>query len=242
MMQIKCAVVDDEPLAVNLLENYIKKTPFLKLTARCSNAAQLMCGLSALDIDLIFLDIQMPDVSGIELSKQLPPNVRVIFTTAFNQYALDGFRVNALDYLLKPISYADFLSSANKALQWFQMVQNTKSSNEGEEGHEIYVRSARRLIKVDFDKLIYIEASKDYVKFVVEGDAPILSLMSLKALEDMLPLTQFLKVHRSLIVNKQKIHLVENGHIIFNKNSIPVSKSYKKKLMDFLKETHSDKL
>ena len=154
-MQIKCAVVDDEPLAVNLLENYIKKTPFLKLTARCSNAAQLMCGLSALDIDLIFLDIQMPDVSGIELSKQLPPNVRVIFTTAFNQYALDGFRVNALDYLLKPISYADFLCSANQALQWFQMVQNTKSSNEGEEGHEIYVRSARRLIKVDFDKLIY---------------------------------------------------------------------------------------
>ena len=128
-MIIKCAIVDDEPLAVELLASYVNKITFLELCGKYNNATDALHGITKDAVDLLFLDIQMPELNGLELSKMVPENTRIVFTTAFNQYAVDGFRVNALDYLLKPISYADFLEACNKALQWFQLVQQQGESS-----------------------------------------------------------------------------------------------------------------
>jgi len=139
-MNLKCAIVDDEPLALDLLESYVNKTPFLELAGKYSSAVQAMNNLSGKDIDLLFLDIQMPELNGLEFSKMVDMHTRIVFTTAFDRYAIDGYKVNALDYLLKPISYVDFLQAANKALQWFELLQQPK-----EEVESIFVKSDYKL-------------------------------------------------------------------------------------------------
>lgn len=143
-MNLKCAIVDDEPLALDLLESYVNKTPFLELAGKYSSAVQAMNNLSGKDIDLLFLDIQMPELNGLEFSKMVDMHTRIVFTTAFDRYAIDGYKVNALDYLLKPISYVDFLQAANKALQWFELLQQPK-----EEVESIFVKSDYKLIQVE---------------------------------------------------------------------------------------------
>ena len=135
-MNLKCAIVDDEPLALSLMESYVNKTPFLSLEGKYSSAVQAMKELPDKQIDLLFLDIQMPELNGLEYSKMVMPTTRIIFTTAFEQYAIDGYKVNALDYLLKPISYVDFLQAANKAVQWFELSQQPK-----EEIQSVFVKS-----------------------------------------------------------------------------------------------------
>lgn len=146
-MNLKCAIVDDEPLALDLLESYVNKTPFLELAGKYSSAVQAMNNLSGKDIDLLFLDIQMPELNGLEFSKMVDMHTRIVFTTAFDRYAIDGYKVNALDYLLKPISYVDFLQAANKALQWFELLQQPK-----EEVESIFVKSDYKLIQVELQK------------------------------------------------------------------------------------------
>ena len=155
-MTLNCAIVDDEPLALDLLESYVNKTPFLALAGKYSSAVQAMKELPGNPVDLLFLDIQMPELNGLEFSKMVDSHTRIIFTTAFNQYAIDSYRVNALDYLLKPISYVDFLQAANKALQWFELVQKP------EEIESIFVKSDYKLIQVELKKILYIEGLKDY--------------------------------------------------------------------------------
>ena len=157
-MMLRCAIVDDEPLALSLLESYVNKTPFLQLVGKYSSAVQAMKELPGEEVDLLFLDIQMPELNGLEFSKMVDPHTRIVFTTAFGQYAIDGYRVNALDYLLKPISYVDFLQAANKALQWFELVQKP------EEIDSIFVKSDYKLVQVDLKKIMYIEGLKDYIK------------------------------------------------------------------------------
>ena len=218
-MTLNCAIVDDEPLALDLMESYVAKTPFLNLTGKYSSAVQAMKELPERQVDLLFLDIQMPELSGLEYSKMVSPDTRVVFTTAFEQYAIDGYRVNALDYLLKPISYADFLQAANKAVQWFELLQQPK-----EEITSIFVKSDYKLIQIPLDNILYIEGLKDYIKIYEEGASkPILSLMSMKAIEELLPASRFMRVHRSFIVQKEKIRVVDRGRIIFGKTYIPVS-------------------
>ena len=151
-MNLKCAIVDDEPLALDLLESYVNKTPFLELAGKYSSAVQAMNNLSGKDIDLLFLDIQMPELNGLEFSKMVDMHTRIVFTTAFARYAIDGYKVNALDYLLKPISYVDFLQAANKALQWFELLQQPK-----EEVESIFVKSDYKLIQVELKNILYIE-------------------------------------------------------------------------------------
>ena len=207
-MTINCAIIDDEPLALNLLESYVKKTPFLTLQGKYSSAVQAMNELPHMNIDLLFLDIQMPDLNGLEFSRMVNEKTRIVFVTAFEQYALEGYRVNALDYLLKPISYVDFLQAANKALQWFELINNKTSTIDS-----IFVKSDYKLIQIELKNICYIEGLKDYIKIYTE-DQPkaILSLMSLKAMEELLPPSQFIRVHRSFIVNKDKIKVIEvNG-------------------------------
>lgn len=229
-MNLKCAIVDDEPLALNLLESYVNKTPSLVLAGKYSSAVQAMNDLPDKQVDLLFLDIQMPELSGLEFSKMVNPHTRIVFTTAFEQYALDGYKVNALDYLLKPISYADFLQSVNKAMQWFELLQQPQ-----EEIESIFVKSEYKLIQVELKNILYIEGLKDYIKIYEENaPKPILSLMSMKSMEELLPPSRFMRVHRSYIVQKDKIRIVDRGRIVFGKNYIPVSDSYKQAFQDFL--------
>ena len=223
-MMLRCAIVDDEPLALSLLESYVNKTPFLQLVGKYSSAVQAMKELPGEEVDLLFLDIQMPELNGLEFSK-------MVFTTAFGQYAIDGYRVNALDYLLKPISYVDFLQAANKALQWFELVQKP------EEIDSIFVKSDYKLVQVDLKKIMYIEGLKDYIKIYTEdASKPILSLMSMKAMEELLPSSRFIRVHRSFIVQKDKIRVIDRGRIVFDKTYIPISDSYKQVFQTFLDE------
>lgn len=230
-MTLNCAIVDDEPLALSLLESYVNKTPFLQLVGKYSSAVQAMKELPDKSIDLLFLDIQMPELNGLEFSKMVDARTRIVFTTAFGQYAINGYRVNALDYLLKPISYVDFLQAANKALQWFELIQKP------DEIDSIFVKSDYKLVQIQLKKILYVEGLKDYVKIYTEdASKPILSLMSMKAMEELLPSTRFMRVHRSFIVQKDKIRIIDRGRIVFDKTYIPVSDSYKQVFQTFLDE------
>lgn len=235
-MMLSCAIVDDEPLALDLLETYVEKTPFLQIKGKYASAVEAMKGLQEQPVDLLFLDIQMPELDGLEFSHMVIPETRIIFTTAFEQYALDSYRVNALDYLLKPISYRDFLEASNKALQWFEL-KNAADGTVDSAGDDeyIYVKSEYKLIQISLKDILYIEGLKDYVKIYVETEArPIMSLMSLKFLEERLPTSRFLRVHRSYIVQKSKIRLIDRGRIVFGKEYIPISDSYKQDLQTYL--------
>ena len=230
-MILNCAIVDDEPLALDLLESYVHKTPFLSLIGKYSSAVHAMKEITGKNIDLLFLDIQMPELNGLEFSKMVDKHTRIIFTTAFDQYAIDSYRVNALDYLLKPISYIDFLQAANKALQWFELVQKP------EEIESIFVKSDYKLVQVELRKILYIEGLKDYIKIYTEDQPkPILSLMSMKSMEELLPPSRFMRVHRSFIVQKDKIRIIARGRIVFEKTYIPISDSYKTSFQTFLDE------
>jgi len=238
-MIIKCAIVDDEPLAVELLASYVSKIPFLELCGKYTNATDALHGITEQAVDLLFLDIQMPELNGLELSKMIPEDTRIVFTTAFDQYAVDSFRVNALDYLLKPISYADFLEASNKAMQWFQLVQQSEQQPAAaaatEAPRSIFVKSEYKLLQIDLDDIRYIEGLKDYVKIYTEQSPhPILSLMNMKAIEQLLPPSRFIRVHRSFIVQKSKIREIERNRIVFGDVYIPIGNSYKQAFQDFI--------
>ena len=234
-MKIKCVIVDDEPLAVELLASYVAKRPFLELMGKYTNATDALKGITEQPVDLLFLDIQMPEVNGLELSRMVPEATRIVFTTAFQQYAIDGYRTNALDYLLKPITYANFLEACNKALQWFSLVWQSGAAKTDEEPKSIFVKSEYKLIQINLDHIRYIEGLKDYVKIYIEGSSrPILSLMNMKAMEQQLPASRFIRVHRSFIVSKEKITEIDRNRIIFNDVHIPIGDSYKQAFQDYL--------
>ncbi|MBX3163984.1 MAG: response regulator transcription factor [Bacteroidetes bacterium] len=233
MKKINCIIVDDEPLALGLVESYVTKTPFLELKAKCLNALEALKIIAQEKIDLIFLDVQMPDMSGIELSRSLSPNTKVIFTTAFKDYAFEGFKVDAVDYLLKPFNYSEFLKAANKAAERINIgEEKTKAS---QHDRFIFVRSDYKQIKINLNDIFYIEGLKDYVKIWVNTQAkPILTLMSLKTLEQELPEEQFMRVHRSFIVALNKISTVERNQIVINNERITVAEQYKERFYQFI--------
>ena len=231
-MILKCAIVDDEPLAVELLASYVNKIPFMQLAGKYYSATEAMKDIAGGSVDVIFLDIQMPEINGLELSKMVPETTRIVFTTAFDRYALDGYKVNAVDYLLKPISYVDFMKTVNKVINLVCREHVCKILNQDK---YIYVKSDYKLHRVMFDHILYIEGVKDYVKFYVENERKsILSLMNMKNLEDYLPQPQFMRVHRSFIVNTQKISQIDRGRIVVNDIYIPVSESYKERVQNYL--------
>ncbi len=238
-MKLTCALVDDEPLALELLASYVEKTPFLELAGQYSSAVSAMQELTAHPVDLLFLDIQMPSLNGLEYSKTIDPHTRIIFTTAFQQYAIDGYKVNALDYLLKPFSYADFLTAAQKALEWFKLKQSAQDNAQpaGTEREFIYVKSEYKLVRVNLDDILYIEGLKDYLKIYLESEPrPVLSLISMKSMAEKLPFPRFMRVHRSYIVQTNKIKVVERGRIVFGKNYIPISDNNKQMIQNYLNE------
>lgn len=241
-MILRCALVDDEPLALSLLVSYVRKTDSLELCGSYSSAIQAMKSLPEHPVDLLFLDIQMPELNGLEFSRMVSDNTRIIFTTAFEQYAIDGYRVNALDYLLKPISYNDFIEAVNKALQWFELRKKAETPDSVQtslptDSNHIYVKSDYKIVQIELDKILYIEGLKDYIKIYTEDNPrPILSLTSMKTMEEKLPSNRFIRVHRSYIVQKQKIKIIDKGRIVFGKEYIPVSDSYKQELQNYVNE------
>lgn len=227
-MILNCAIVDDEPLALELLRSYVEKTSFLRLVGRYSSAVQAMTEIPLHEeVHVLFLDIQMPELNGLEFSRMVSPETRIIFTTAFGQYALDSYKVNALDYLLKPISYVDLKQKAD----------NGVDADEADDC--IYVKSDYKLLRIALDRILYIEGLKDYIKIHVEDEPKaILSLISMKAMEEKLPSSRFIRVHRSFIVQKSKIKVLDRGRIVFGKEYIPISDSYKQELQIYL-NSHS---
>ena len=232
-MKIKCIAIDDEPLALKQITGYIKKTPFLDLVAACKSAFEAMEVLSNNEVSLMFVDIQMPDLTGIDFVKTLDKGQKIIFTTAYEEYAIEGFKVEAIDYILKPFGYDEFLKSANKAKSHFELVEKASIKIDSKEDY-LFVKSEYKIQRIDLQQILYIESLREYVKIVLKDDKPVMSLMSLKSLEEKLPLDHFMRVHRSFIVNLDEIKTVERSRIIFDKTYIPVSDQYKERFQEFL--------
>ena len=232
-MIITCAIIDDEPLAAGLLESYVKKTPYLSLQGTYNSAIQAMKNLREDPVQLLFLDVQMPELSGLEFSKVLPKSIKVIFTTAFSQYALDGFKANALDYLLKPISYEDFLKSTDKAYEWFSICMK---QDVYKRDRFMLVKSDYKLLRIGLDDILYIEGEKDYVSFVMKNGEKVMSLMSMKKLDDFLPKPEFLRTHRSYIVHMPEVQLVDRFRIVFGDVYVPISENYKEEVLTYLNQ------
>ena len=229
-MIINCAIIDDEPLAAGLLKSYALKTPFLNLIGTYGSALEAMKELRDNPAQLLFLDIQMPELSGIEFAKILPAETKIIFTTAFQQYAIEGYKVSALDYLMKPVSYDDFLKACNKALDWFSTTQRQQATLND---RFMFIKSDYKLIRVSLDDILYIEGLKDYVRFYLEDGTKIMSLMNMKKLEEYLPRPEFLRTHRSYIVHMPKTHQVDRLRIVFGDTLIPISDSYKEDVQQY---------
>ncbi len=243
-MQITCAIIDDEPLACELLKQYVEKISFLKLNGIYNTASQAVRNITGDPVDLVFMDIQMPDVNGIELTRMLPIQTKVVFTSAFREYAIDGFRVGALDYLLKPINFNEFLQAANKGLAAKEMQQHVQPEAQPVMMQEqipsdfVFVKDEQRTVRIDFSDLTYIEGKKDYVCFhtLSQANNPAHSTISMKSVQQHLPSSQFIRVHRSFIVNTNHISSIERNEIVINQQRIPISEGYRPELMQFIKQ------
>jgi len=233
-MKLRTIAIDDEPLALRLVSDYISKTPFLELVGAFDNPLDAIDFLSTQSADLIFVDIQMPDLSGIEFARSLEDAPKIIFTTAYEKYAIEGFKLSAIDYLLKPFSYEEFLKAAGKARKQVELETNALPSIEAN-NQFLFLKSEYKIRRINFNDILYIEGLKDYIKVFVTGDdKPVLSLNSIKSLEQKLPEQKFMRVHRSFIVNLDKIETIERSRIIFGKVYIPVSDQYKEKFQEYL--------
>ena len=231
---IRAIAIDDEPLALQLVTGYIKKTPFLELAGEFDNPINAMEFLDQADVDLIFLDIQMPDLIGTDFARTLSQGPKIIFTTAYEKYALEGFRLEAVDYLLKQFGYDEFVIAAQKARKLIELEQKTTTTIEAN-SEFLFLKSEYKIRRINFNDILYIEGLKDYIKvFLVNEPKPILSLNTIKSLESKLPASKFMRVHRSFIVNLGRIQTVDRFRIVFGHEYIPVGDQYKEKFQEFL--------
>lgn len=248
-MILNCIAVDDEPLALGLVSAFIEQTPFLNLVGKFSSAVEALKAIHAQKIDVLFLDIQMPDLNGIELARVLDNSKinkpRIIFTTAYNQFALEGYRVDALDYLLKPFNYEEFLHAANKALAYGELLEKSNAPTaatataaipeERIEDEYLFLKVEYQLVRIALNDILYIEGLKDYVKvWLKSAEKPVLSLTSLKSLEEKLPSKKFMRVHRSFIVSLDKINSITRNALQIGKINITVGDQYKEAFGQFL--------
>ena len=210
MSPLTCIIVDDEPLAVRLLESYVGKTPDLQLTASFTDSITAVNAIKELKPDLLFLDIQMPNIDGMELAHSLPEETRVVFTTAFREYAFESYEVNALDFLLKPIRYNKFLAAVEKARKLYAPRTVAQQPN------TVFVRVDGEWRNIVIDSIVYVSGMKDYVLFYLDGEKkPLISHLTMKAVEEMLPSDRFLRVHRSYIIAVDKITKVDRNDCIY---------------------------
>lgn len=231
---ITAIAIDDEPLALQLVTGYIEKTPGLKLARSFDNPLDAIEFLSNEGVDLIFVDIQMHDLTGLEFTRSLVKGPKVIFTTAYDKYALEGFKLDVVDYLLKPFSYEEFLKAVQKAQRLIKLEKGVPDQVEAN-NEFLFLKSDYKIKRINFNDILYIEGLKDYVKIYTQNSIkPVMSLTTMKLLESKLPESRFMRVHRSFIVNLEKIDTIERSRIVFGKTYIPVSDQYKDKFQEFL--------
>jgi two-component system LytT family response regulator len=222
--KLKCVVVDDEPMAREIIETYIAKTPNLELVASCKNAAEVILFAQENEVDLFFLDINMPEISGLSLAKIIHKKAQIIFTTAYIKYAIDGFNLNVVDYLLKPIGFDRFLQAVQKVL-----VSEVAENN----NDFMFVRSDRKMVKIDFNAILYIESLSDYLKIFTK-EKTIVIRETISSLEEKLPSKKFIRIHRSFIVSFKSISSYTNEFIEVNQKALPISRSYKESVLQKL--------
>ena len=230
----RVVAIDDEPLALQLVKGYVEKTPTLELAGAFDNPVEAVAFIQSADVDLVLLDIQMPDLTGTELARVIAGGPKVIFTTAYEKYALEGFRLDAVDYLLKPFSYAEFLRAVQKAERLTGAERSQLPALEVNNDF-LFIKSESRIRRINFSEIHYIEGLKDYVKIWLKDEKkPVLSISTLKALEARLPGDRFMRVHRSYIVNLETVKVIERGRIVFGEVRIPVTEQYIENFRKFL--------
>ena len=230
---IRCIAIDDEPLALKQIESYIEKTPFLHFEKGFNTPIKAMDFLSENETDLMFVDINMPDLTGIDFVKSLSTSAKVIFTTAYREFAYEGFQVDAADYLVKPIAYSEFLKAVTKTKERFFLKKETTETIEKNDQF-LFIKSEYKIVRIDFNDITFIESMRDYVRIHLENQKPVMALMGLTKMENYLPSNDFMRVHRSFIVRLNKISTIERNRIVFGKNYIPISEQYKEAFQNFL--------
>lgn len=235
MKELRCIVVDDEPLAIKMLEAYVARTPFLRLEASFNDPVEALSQIRSRVPELVFLDIQMPDLDGMELSRMLPPTTRVIFTTAFKQYAFESYEVHALDFLLKPIRYQKFLEACEKAREWFSL-QEAAGQASARQNPYLFLKADGVLQKVKWADILYVESMRDYMVFhLASQEDPLVTHMTMKAVEDLLPADNFMRIHRSFIVSLEHIDSVSaGGDVKVGKALLHVSDAYREAFEAYL--------
>jgi DNA-binding LytR/AlgR family response regulator len=235
---IRCIAIDDEKLALDLIEDDILKVPFLQLVKKCRSGIDALDALQTEKIDLLFLDIQMPDISGIQFLQSLPHKPLVIFTTAYEKYALEGFEMDVVDYLLKPYSFERFLKAVNKVKEHLTIQEKNQQQPAEEISFStqfVFVKSDYKLVKIEISEIQYIESLKDYVKIVV-GDKPVVTLSSMKAIEEKLVAPDFIRIHRSFIVNIRKIQYIHRNFVKVGEKEIPIGDNYKDNFLQIINQ------
>lgn len=240
MRTLRCIVVDDEPLAVRMLENFISRTPGLALEASFTDSVQALSVISEKRPDLVFLDIQMPDLNGLELSRMLKDPTRVVFTTAFRQYAFESYEVSALDFLLKPIRYQKFLEAIEKTRRWFDMKDAAEAQAQAPAAVEddfVFLKADRTLHKIPFGDILYVLGMKDYVCVYIAGrKEPLVTHSTMRGMEELLPSPRFMRVHKSYIVNVDKIESITSGSdLLVAGELIHVSDAYREAFDSFVR-------
>ena len=238
MKPLTCMIVDDEPLAVRLLESYVEKTPDLQLLASFTDSIRAINAIKEQKPDLLFLDIQMPNIDGMELAHSLPEETRVVFITAFKEYAFESYEVNALDFLLKPVRYNKFLGAIEKARKLFDIQPTADQPNQ--QPNTVFIRVDGEWRNIPVDKITYVNGMKDYVLFYLDNEPkPLITHLTMKVVEDMLPKDKFLRIHRSYIIAVDKIHKVDRNDCVYiGKEIIHVPDGYLQAFRNFL-ETRS---
>ncbi|MBP5557847.1 MAG: response regulator transcription factor [Bacteroidales bacterium] len=233
-----CIAIDDEPLALKQLSGYIKKTPFLTLSGTFSSATEADNFLKDNPVSLIVTDINMPDTSGLDFIKNLQEPPLVIFSTAYEEYALDGFKVDAIDYLLKPYGYNDFLKAATKARQYIEWREAAvQAGNNSSDDDFIFVRADNQSVKVMFNSILYVEAMSEYIKIHFKEGKSVMTFMSVKLMSESLPANQFMRIHRSYIIALDSIASVRRGEVELTDGTVlPISASYKEDLQKFIND------
>lgn len=226
---MNCIIIDDEPLALEILEDFISKAPFLKLVASCSNSFEATSILQSTEVDLILTDIEMPNFSGIEIIKSLEKQPLVIFTTAYSHYAIEGFNLNAVDYLVKPIPFHRFLKAVTRAHDLYKLKKETPiaAKTYANPPEFIFVKSEYESLKINLKEIRYIESLKDYIKIYTHEEKPILTLSSLKSFEEKLPKSEFIRIHKSYIIAIKHIYSIQRNRVIINNKWLPIGLNYK---------------
>lgn len=237
MKQIRCIAVDDEPMALEKLENYIRKLPFLELVALCESPLEAVQVMAGQRVDALFVDINMPDLNGMELVSSLPDPPMVVFTTAYAEYAVESYRIPAVDYLLKPFDFADFQRAAGRLLKRASMARERQASS-GED--YLFVKDGYKHVGIHTADILYMQGMRDYVRIHVEGRKPVIAATSMAQVKEKLP-PCFMQVHRSYIVNIRKVREIERMRVVIGGERIPIGESYKQQFLDFLRQHTLDK-